>query len=536
MMSAMVRTLRWPGALAVVMAVWALFVSGAPADAQVTAFKQAVAETAAKDEALATFYRERDYKPLWTSRSDNARRKAFLMALQKADAHALPTVRYEYDAVRDLLKSTKSQRDLGRVEVEMSRMFLQYAQDLQSGVLNGARLVEGIERQPRRRDRLAQLVAFSKSSPAAYLRQLAPSSPEYSRLMAEKLRLERILGKGGWGEAVPKGKLEPGDSGTRVVALRNRLIAMGYMKRSAVQSYDGNLQKAVQAFQLDHGLLADGVAGDATIKAVNVAPETRLGQVIVAMERERWLGPDRGKRHVLVNITDFHAKIMENGKVAFQTRSVVGANSSDRRTPEFSDTMEHMVINPTWNVPRSIATKEYLPMLKKNPNAAGHLRITDAQGRVVNRAEVDFTQFSTSNFPFDMKQPPSRGNALGLVKFMFPNKYNIYLHDTPQKALFSRESRAFSHGCVRLNDPFDFAYELLSKQTADPQGFFQAKLKTGRETQVNLEQALPVHIIYRTAFTNAKGRTQFRNDVYGRDAKLFSALSDAGVVLRAVRS
>ncbi|KAJ56894.1 peptidoglycan-binding protein [Actibacterium mucosum KCTC 23349] len=507
-----------------------------PAFGQVTAFKQAVAEAASSSEALSEFYRTTNYEAIWTGKDDKARRRAFVKALASVDAHGLPSSRYSAEMVRELLKSAKSSRDLGRVEVELSQMFLQYAQDLQSGVLDGTRLIEGIKRKPSRRDGTAQLVAFSKSAPNAYFKSLAPKSPEYKRLMAEKQRLERLLGAGGWGEGVPKGKLEPGDSGAKVVALRNRLIAMGYMKRSPSQSYDSKLQKAVQAFQIDHGLLADGVAGDATIAALNVPVQTRLEQVIVAMERERWLGDERGQRHILVNITDFHARIMENGQVAFKTRSVVGANTSDRRTPEFSDIMEHMVINPTWNVPRSIATKEYLPMLKKNPQAVSHLRITDARGQLVDRANTDFTQYSTRNFPFDIKQPPSRGNALGLVKFMFPNRHNIYLHDTPHKSLFGREARAFSHGCIRLNDPFDFAYELLSKQTANPQSFFAERLNTGRETTVPLEKQVPVHIIYRTAFTEPKGRVQFRTDIYGRDAKLFDALSEAGVVLRAVRS
>jgi murein L,D-transpeptidase YcbB/YkuD len=278
------------------------------------------------------------------------------------------------------------------------------------------------------------------------------------------------------------------------------------------------------------------VAGDSTLSEINQPVQARLQSIIVAMERERWVGADRGKRHVLVNIADFHARIMENGKVAFKTRSVVGKNTGDRRTPEFSDVMEHMVINPTWNVPRSIATKEYLPLLKKNPNAVSHLRLINSRGQVVSRDSVDFSQFTTRNFPFDIKQPPSNNNALGLVKFMFPNKYNIYLHDTPAKSLFSRESRAFSHGCVRLNDPFDFAYELLSKQEANPEAYFQNILATRRETTVPLETPLPVHLIYRTAMTEAKGKVQFRRDVYGRDGQIFKALANAGVVLRAVQS
>jgi murein L,D-transpeptidase YcbB/YkuD len=235
-------------------------------------------------------------------------------------------------------------------------------------------------------------------------------------------------------------------------------------------------------------------------------------------------------------LTDFHARIIDDGKVTFMTRSVVGKNVSDRRTPEFSDVMEHMVINPTWHVPRSIATKEYLPMLQQNPNAVSHLRLIDSRGQTLNRSAVDFTQFSARSFPFAIKQPPSRSNALGLVKFMFPNKHNIYLHDTPAKNLFSREVRAYSHGCIRLQDPFDFAYALLAKQTDDPKGFFQSRLRTGSETQVNLEQHVPVHLIYRTAITTPKGNMQYRRDIYGRDAKIWNALADAGVVLADVKS
>ena len=214
---------------------------------------------------------------------------------------------------------------------------------------------------------------------------------------------------------------------------------------------------------------------------------------------------------------------------------MIGQNRTDQRSPEFSDVMDHMVINPSWYVPRSIMTKEYLPQLQSNPNAARHLIITDRAGRQVNREEVDFTQYSTRNFPFDMRQPPGASNALGKVKFMFPNKYNIYLHDTPAKSLFNREVRAFSHGCIRLADPFDFAYALLSRQSDDPRGLFHSVLNSGRETRVELEQPVPVHLIYRTALISSRGNVEFRRDVYGRDAKIWNALSQAGVVLTPVQ-
>ncbi|HID07825.1 MAG TPA: murein L,D-transpeptidase, partial [Armatimonadetes bacterium] len=169
-----------------------------------------------------------------------------------------------------------------------------------------------------------------------------------------------------------------------------------------------------------------------------------------------------------------------------------------------------------------------------NSGAAGHLQLVDSRGRVVSRSNVDFSAYTARTFPYRLRQPPSGRNALGLVKFMFPNPHNIYLHDTPAKNLFGRDVRAFSHGCIRLHQPFDFAYALLAKQTSDPEGVFHAALRTGRETRIDLEQNIPVHLVYRTAVMPTKGNANYRNDIYGRDGRIFAALSNAGVVLHAV--
>jgi len=509
---------------------------GTPAQAQTTAFKQAVAEAASQDADLIAFYRARNFAPLWTSNQDRSRRAALFEALDKAWVHGLPEVRYDAVGLRAAFGSARSDRDRGLLDVRASRVFLQYARDVQSGALVPSRVDKTIVRDLPRRNRLDQITAFSTSNPKRFITALPPTSASYTRLLKAKLELEETIGAGGWGPKVSARKLEPGQSGPQVVALRDRLIAMGYLNRSVSASYDGALQLAVQAFQQDHGLNPDGIAAKNTLAELNTEPVDRLQAVIVGLERERWMNFELGPRHVLVNIPDFHARVRENGKEVFRTRVVVGKNTSDRRTPEFSDVMDHMVINPTWNVPRSIATKEYLPKLQENPNAHSYMRLVDASGRTVNRANVDFTQFTPRNFPFDIKQPPSQRNALGLVKFMFPNEHNIYLHDTPAKSLFGGESRAYSHGCVRVADPFDLAYELLSKQEQDPESFFQTTLAKGKETWVYLDTPLPVHLVYQTAFVPAKGKTQYRRDVYGRDAKLWDALADAGVVLRAVRS
>jgi len=505
-----------------------------PARAQITPFMSAVAESASADDDIAAFYRANTYTPIWTGQGpeDAKRRTALFMALKQAGDHALPVGAYEIDRLIAALSDIRSERDLGRLEVDLSRTFLRYAHDIQTGVLTPKKVDSGIVRDVPLRNRTELLQEISTSEPQAFLHTLPPKSPEYARLMKAKVLLDRQLGRGGWGEQVPAKALKPDDSGNAVVMLRNRMIAMGYMRRSASSSYDGALQKAVHLYQYDNGLDTDGVAGPGTMTEINKQIEDRLPNIIVAMERERWMNIPRGKRHVWVNLTDFTAAIMDNDQVTFKTRSVIGKDTFDRRSPEFSDTMEYMEINPYWNVPRSIAVNEYLPrMIASGGGAAGHLQLVDSRRRVVSRGSVNWGEVSARNFPYDLRQAPSRGNALGLVKFMFPNSHNIYLHDTPSKSLFAREQRAFSHGCIRLNDPFDFAYELLKPQTDDPVEFFQSRLRSGENIQVPLETPIPVHIVYRTAFTNAKGRLNFRRDVYGRDAKIFNALIGAGVVL-----
>ncbi|MBI1418222.1 MAG: L,D-transpeptidase family protein [Limimaricola sp.] len=506
------------------------------ASAQVPAFMQGVAQAASQDEDLAAFYRARNFEGIWsgTDRAAQERRNALLAAFAIAPDHGLPAARYDPQALIGRIRAATQPIDQGMMEVELSRLFLQFARDIQTGILTPGQIDDGLKLQVPYRARLGTLQAFAQSTPAAFLRSLPPSSPEYGRLLREKAIMERMLAAGGYGPTVPGGKLEPGASGPAVVALRNRLITMGFLDRSVSQDYDAALQAAVQRYQAANGLSTDGVAGQGTLDEINRPLEARLASVIVALERERWMNSPRGARHIWVNIPDFTARIVDNDNVTFECRAVVGQTSVDHQTPEFSDVMEFMIINPSWYVPRSIIVKEYLPQLQANPFAASNLQITDAYGRVVDRSTADFNAYTQSNFPFSMREPPSQGNALGRVKFLFPNPYNIYLHDTPSKSLFNREVRAFSHGCVRLGDPFDFAYTLLARQEADPQAVFKAGLDTGVETRVDLVDPVPVHLTYRTAFTNVTGGVQFRRDIYRRDRDIWNALAQAGVAVRAI--
>jgi len=509
-------------------------VATSQAVALVSPFRQAVAEAAAKYPEIAEFYRARAYDAVWTGEGSEFRdrRAALMKALANAGNHALPTASYGLDALKDMLRGINSQRELGRAEVELSAVFLRYARDLRSGVLDPLRVDPHIDRTVPVRGAGSLLTEFSESDPDTFLRGLQPSSAEYVRLLKARMILHQRLAEGGWGPPVPAESLRPGQAGPEVVALRNRLVAMGYMERSAVPTYDSTLQIAVQGFQVDNGLHPDGIAGVATMIEINRQVEDRLRSVVVALERERWLNFPRGERHIWVNLADFSAAIIDNGRITFRTRSVIGQDTDSRRSPEFSDAMEYLEINPSWYVPKSIAVNEFLPqMIESLGEAETHLQILTDKGEVLDRSLIDWSSVEPDSFPFVLRQAPGPANALGYVKFMFPNEHNIYLHDTPEKALFSRERRDFSHGCIRLDSPFGFAYEILRPQIEDPEGFFHQILATGEQTYVNIAEPVPVHIVYRTALVSQEGRLNFRRDVYGRDMRIFAALAKAGVTL-----
>lgn len=493
-------------------------------------FVQSVAVAAAGDEAVAVFYAARDYRTLWTGPEDADRRALVLAAFATAGDHGLPTSRYDAAALAARFASAQTEGDRGRLEVDMTRAWLAFAHDLQAGALVPKKVDGGILREVPVVDPAASLAALEAPDLAAFIRSLPPEAPEYARLMTERFDLQAAVAGAGWGPVVVSGGLGQGDGGSAVVALRDRLAAMGYLGRTSTAVYDRDIASAVSQFQVDHGLPATGKADEATLAEINISPEQRLQAVTVAMERLRWMGDaPRGDRYIWVNQPDFTARIVDHGKITFQTRAVIGKNSPDQRSPEFSDEMEYMVVNPSWGVPRSITVKEYLPLLQRNPNAVGHLQVVDSRGRVVPRGSVNFAAYSARSFPFGLRQPPSDGNALGKVKFMFPNPYNIYLHDTPSKSLFEKQVRAFSHGCIRLGEPFDFAYTLLARQTDDPQGMFEENLNTGRESVVNFDEKIPVHLVYFTAWPTPKGRMTYRADVYGRDQRIWEALQAAGL-------
>ncbi|HET7384283.1 MAG TPA: L,D-transpeptidase family protein, partial [Pseudolabrys sp.] len=318
---------------------------------------------------------------------------------------------------------------------------------------------------------------------------------------------------------VPEGKmLRPGMKDERVVALRKHLNIAGNKDNPL---YDDAVRDAVKAFQKGAELQADGNLGVNTVKAMNgekkSAGNTRssgdpIDTIIVNMERWRWLPRNLGNPHVIVNVPDYTLSLYNDGKVYWKTKIVAG--KPGLATPMVSAEMKFITVNPTWNVPPSIIEKEYLPALEQDPQALDRigLRLTqDADGTI------------------HISQPPGAGNALGRIRFNFPNKFLVYQHDTPDKYLFAKEKRAFSHGCMRVQNPLTYGEKLLSL-VLPKERYTEAKLESmfgGSEININFPKFIPVHLTYQTAFVDDAGKLQLREDVYGRDAKMFAILKSS---------
>jgi murein L,D-transpeptidase YcbB/YkuD len=305
-----------------------------------------------------------------------------------------------------------------------------------------------------------------------------------------------------------------------VPALRARLIAGGYLAgdASASTAFDTAVADAVKRFQEHHGLPASGVVDRLTIDALNVPLATRIAQIAVNLERWRWLPDDLGARHLLVNVPHFHLVAREQGAAVMDIRVVVGKHGD--ATPLFSDEMTTVVFSPYWNIPETIVLEETAPAIARDPAylERNNMEVVDAAGAVVPANAVPWDDDAALR-ALSFRQRPGANNALGYVKFLFPNKHNVYLHDTPADALFRRIGRAFSHGCVRVEEPETLAQYVLRDQPEWTPDRITAAMRAGEEQHVKLTHAIPVHIVYMTAWVDANGGLHFQNDVYGYDAE-----------------
>ncbi len=484
---------------------------------------------------LTAFYEENGFAPIWSGNTQ--RLLTLIAAIENSRRHGLPVTSYDLAGLEQAWADAGTPLADAALEIKAAELYMEFATDLTSGVLEPSDASEFIHIDPRR-PAAATLLAAAAANPgnSALFDALEPITPDYNALQAELARLEAVVGAGGWGPSIPDGRtIRPGHSGSRVLAMRQRLNALGYDGAQGVSNvYDADLMEAMRSFQGDNALDADGIVGPKTMLALNSDPSVQMQQVIVNLERRRWLNYDLGDRHIFVNQASFFAYVMDYGLPTLVTRVVVGKTQAKYQTPEFIDEMTHMVVNPSWHIPYSISSQEYLPQLLRDPSVLARENIVmqvRGSGTVVDARLVDLSQYTERNFPYVLRQRPGANNALGKVKFMFPNQYNIYLHDTPSKSLFNRDSRAYSHGCVRVQRPFDLARTLLAPQESDPAGAFQSYLSSGRETQVDLNSPVPVYLTYQTVFIDEAGELAYRVDIYGRDRVIFDALAAAGVSL-----
>ncbi len=352
-----------------------------------------------------------------------------------------------------------------------------------------------------------------------------PQRREYRALKALLAHYRQLEAAGGWPAISAGDTLKPGMQDARVAEVKARLRASGDFTPAggATDEFDDALVDAVKRFQMRHGLDADGVIGKQSLLALNIKVADRVRQIIVNMERWRWMPEDLGPDYVKVNIAGFQLTRVQSEKVVRRMNVVVG--KVYHRTPVFSDKIRYLEFNPTWTVPNSIATKEMLPELKKDPNryAAKGFDIYRG-GEKTSWAGIDWSQYSRQKFPFVFQQQPGETNALGRVKFMFPNKHNVYLHDTAARSLFAKSFRALSHGCVRLGEPIAFANEVLAATPGWPSSKIDDVLASQETTKVRLKSPLPVHLVYETAWLGEDGTIHFRPDIYSRDKRLHNAI------------
>ncbi|MEX2008955.1 MAG: L,D-transpeptidase family protein [Dongiaceae bacterium] len=483
--------------------------------------------------AVRRFYAERGFQPVWVDPAGaTPRAKEVVDTIGREADDGLDPADYDAAAIAERLGAVTPE-DRADLEVRLSRALVLFGNDLRAGRVVPGEIESSLFVYPQRIDAFEVLsAAFAAPDATVYIAGLAPSSPEYLRLKQALADYRALAAAGGWSRLPAGETLKPGMSGERVSLLRRRLVEAGDLPPAEAESdlFDAPLEAAVTRFQRRHGLTPDGAVGRMTMAALDVPVEDRIDQMLLNMERRRWMPRDLGTRYVFVNMADFELKVVDGPKTVHDDRVVVG--TPFQQTPVFSETMTYIVVNPYWNIPPSIAGKEMLPKIRKDVGYLAQNRIEvlsdwSESARPVDPATIDWSRLSARQFPYKLRQVPGADNALGRLKFMFPNRFNIYLHDTPSRALLERTVRSFSHGCIRVQHPVDLAAVLLDGADGWTKGRIEAAIATGKRQIISLPRPLPVHLTYLTAWVNKDGSVNFRDDIYGRDAILARALGDS---------
>jgi len=473
---------------------------------------------------LADVYRDRDFTPIWLPGGPLELQAAgLLLAIDQSAAHGFAPQRYHLSIIEKLAEGAADPAGIA-IELLLTDAFLAQALHRGRGVVSPASLdPEWLVPLPEV-DAAALLAAAAAQEldVIEVLDSLWPTDEEYQRLVER--RAEIAASDDEVTINVPPGPLlRPGQTSDRIVLLKERLLGPGEYS----PLYDDELLPDVKAFQLAAGLEPDGLVGDATLEMLNATRVSWIDTIDANLERWRWLPRETPDTYIRVNIAAFVLRAIEDGHVAFSMNVIVG--QPYRRTPVFTETIKYLVLNPYWNVPYSIATKDKLPLLRADAAAQaqkGFEAKTNGSDVFVAVDAIDWSGVTPRNFGYALRQLPGPDNALGRIKFMLPNPFAVYLHDTPGRELFSRQERTFSSGCIRLEQPQKLAEWLLAREGQTDGNLVGSLLATGETQTLYLKKPIPIRIVYFTAFSLESGTVTFRRDVYGRDAPLIEALRE----------
>ncbi|WP_297792490.1 L,D-transpeptidase family protein [uncultured Marinobacter sp.] len=486
-------------------------------------------------DALSEFYSHRDYALAWHRDKD---REALLDTINAAKRHGLTPSDYHYNLLATF--AARSPDDLGpEARADLDLLLTDSLLLLTSHLLHGKVNRDSLEaewtanRQVQRIDEIVSQALEYQQIPTL-IDRLTPSQSGYQQLLTAREFLQSLLSIP-WEPIVDGPTIRPGMIDNRLPLIRQRLIALGDLmptisleEQVIERRYTDRVVAAVTRFQARHGLATDGLIGRGTLASLNISPQEKLAQLDANLERWRWL-PELGDTYIIVNIAGFELRMIRKGEEILKTRVIVGRPY--RQTPVFSDRIRYLVFNPTWTVPRTIMTEDQLPAIRRDPDYLQKMDFTVYRGWGADRVRVDpetvdWWLLSENNFPFQLVQEPGPHNALGRVKFMFPNKFDIYLHDTPARSLFSRSERTFSSGCIRVEDPFRLASLLLQGQNGWSRDHIDRVVNSRQQTTVYLKEPVPVHLEYWTTWVDEDGTLHYRNDIYERNPRLISKLTE----------
>ena len=546
------RVLPGAGTLAVLLLVWLVSCSIPAAPAGSPALPETVPESRSSGslrsliaaaslsvpvsqpdwQRIRAFYAARDYVPVWTD-GDQLRNDAWFVIdqLARADEDGLFPGEYHVNEIRQCIDGSASPV-AGSLELLLTDGVLRYISDIRTGRLDPQTADADWHIRPPAVDPVAELAAITASPSIQHaLQQLIPRHRDYQRLRSLLQSLRALESTGGWPVVPPGEALERGAYDQRIHVLRHRLMLSGYLAGFDYRDtyhFDATLEAAVREFQTVHGLDADGIVGRKTLAALNVPVSERIQQILLNMERWRWMPDELGERHVLVNMAGFELQAVEDDETVMEMRVIIGRPY--RSTPAFIGDMRYLVFNPYWNVPHKLAILDLLPKQQANPDyleSKGFRVYADwSKGAPeLDPGDIDWLNYTPETFAYRLRQDPGEVNSLGRIKFMLPNPYAVYLHDTPSRHLFDRSVRTFSSGCIRIEEPVRLANFVLNNGSDGAMLDVLEAINRGENQSVSLPRAVPVYLLYQTVWVDDAGRANFRDDVYGRDVLVLRAWS-----------